>query len=149
MLATQRDAEDVVQEAFAKLWQRREHFADLNSIKAFLYITVKNSCRNIHKHDKVVRKYESLQEEGWESDPMIRMIESEALEDVFRALEKLPKGCRNVLQLSYFEGMKHKDIAHHLQVSVNTVKTQKTRGLQLLKRLLKGSPLAIFFGGYF
>ncbi len=149
MLATERDAEDVVQEAFVKLWQRREHFADLNSIKAFLYITVKNRCLNIYKHDKVVRKYGSLQEEAWESDAMIRIIESEALENVFRALEKLPKGCRNVLQLSYFEGMKHKDIALHLQVSVNTVKTQKMRGLQLLKRLLKDSPFAFFFSYYF
>ena len=147
-LATDQDAEDVVQEAFAKLWQRREYFPDLNSIKAFLYITVKNRCLNIYKHGKVVRKYEGSLEEEWESDAMIRIIESEVLENVFQALEKLPAGCRNVLHLSYFEGMKHKDIAHHLQVSVNTVKTQKTRGLHLLKRLLKGSSLTLFLSHY-
>jgi len=129
LLATDQDAKDVAQEAFVKLWQRRDNFKDLNAVKAFLYITVKNSCLNIYKHDKVVRRYEGQQEERWESDAMMRIIESEALENVFQALAKLPRGCRNVLQLSYFEGMKHKDIADHLQVSVNTVKTQKMRGL--------------------
>jgi len=138
----------VAQEAFVKLWQRREHFKDLNAVKAFLYITVKNRCLNIYKHGKVVRKYEGSLEEGWESDAMIRIIETEVLEDVFRALEKLPEGCRNVLHLSYFEGMKHKDIADHLRVSVNTVKTQKTRGLTLLKKLLRGSSLALLLSFY-
>jgi RNA polymerase sigma-70 factor (ECF subfamily) len=147
-LAADQDAEDVVQEAFVKLWQRRAHFTDLNAVKAFLYITVKNSCLNIYKHDKVVRKYEGSLEEGWESDAMIRMIESEVLEDVFQALEKLPAGCRNILHLSYFQGMKHKDIASHLQVSVNTVKTQKMRGLHLLKRLLKGTSLTLLLSHY-
>jgi RNA polymerase sigma-70 factor (ECF subfamily) len=142
-LAADQEAEDVVQEAFVKLWQRRSHFQDLNAVKAFLYITVKNSCLNICKHNKVVRKYEGSLEEGWESDAMIRIIESEVLENVFQALEKLPAGCRNILHLSYFEGMKHKDIASHLNVSVNTVKTQKMRGLHLLKRLLGGSPLIL------
>ncbi|WP_119080685.1 RNA polymerase sigma factor [Chitinophaga alhagiae] len=143
-LVTGQDAEDVVQEAFVKLWQRREHFPELNAVKAFLYITVKNSCLNIYKHNKVVRKYEGRLEEEWESDVMARIIESEVLENVFQALEKLPAGCRNVLQLSYFEGMKHKDIASHLQVSVNTVKTQKMRGIQLLKKLLGGSFFTFF-----
>ena len=96
----------------------------------------------------MVRKYEGSLEEGWESDAMIRIIETEVLEDVFRALEKLPEGCRNVLHLSYFEGMKHKDIADHLRVSVNTVKTQKTRGLTLLKKLLRGSSLALLLSFY-
>lgn len=148
-LTTGQDVEDVVQETFVKFWQRREHFPDLNSVKAFLYITVKNRCLNIYKHDKVVRKYEGLLEEGWENDAMTRIIESEVLENVFQALEKLPAGCRNVLHLSYFEGMKHKDIANHLQVSVNTVKTQKMRGLHLLKSLLKRSSFLLLLNHYF
>jgi len=43
-------AEDIVQEAFLKLWDRGANFADLTAIKAFLYLSVKNACRNLYKH---------------------------------------------------------------------------------------------------
>lgn len=130
--------EDVVQDAFVKLWQKRMNFHDELSIKAFLYITVKNHCLNIYKHDKVVRKYSDLLHVETEEDSiMSHIVESEVLENVYQALQKLPAGCRNVLQLSYFQGLKNKDIASHLDVSINTVKTQKKRALNLLRSILK------------
>lgn len=141
-------AKDVVQEAYLRIWQRREHFNDLPSLKAFLYISVKNLCLNIHKHDKVIKKFaRQLPDEDYEQEAMDLMIESEVLERVNHALQKLPAGCRTVLQLSYFEGLKNKDIATRLRVSINTVKTQRKRAIHLLRALLKVSPswLLLFF----
>jgi RNA polymerase sigma-70 factor (ECF subfamily) len=149
LLTTDQDVEDVVQEAFVKLWQRRRHFQDSNSIKAFLYIAVKNRCLNICKHDQVVRKYGDRLEEGQENDAMSSLVEAEVLENIHQALQKLPLGCRSVLHLSYFEGMKNKAIAEQLHVSINTVKTQKLRGLRLLRGLLKSAPLFILILGHF
>src|SRR4051812_41174257 len=57
-------AEDLVQDAFVKLWARSLSFDSLNSIKAFLYLTTKNSCISPYKHQKVVGKFESHQTEG-------------------------------------------------------------------------------------
>lgn len=132
--------EDAVQETFVKLWKKRTDFPDQQSVKAFLYITVKNHCLNVYKHDKVVKKYgDLLQHETQQGDVTEHFIESEVFETVYQALQKLPAGCRNILRLSYFEGMKNKAIANHLHVSINTVKTQKTRGLHLLRSLLKNS----------
>lgn len=139
LLASEKEAEDVVQEAFVNLWQRRSSFRDMEAVKAFLFVTVRNRCLNICKHGKVVRKYADNWEEGLEEDMTSRIIEAEVLEDIYQALQKLPPGCRNVLELSYFEGMRNKDIAEQLQVSVNTVKTQKMRGLHLLRGILKSS----------
>lgn len=130
--------EDVVQDSFVKLWQKRLHFPDEQSVKAFLYITVKNHCLNIYKHDKVVRKYADLLPVERDSESSGHsVIEAEVLENIHLALQKLPVGCRNILQLSYFQGLKNKDIASHLDVSINTVKTQKKRGLHLLRAILK------------
>ncbi len=135
-------AEDVVQEAFIKLWQKKEHFSDFPAIKSFLYTTVKNRCLNIRKHDKVVKKYgDLLHEEKEEPDTMEKMIESEVLEKLNQAIQELPAGCRNVMQLGYFKGLKNKEIAEKLQVSINTVKTQKKRGLQLLRVIMKVTSL--------
>lgn len=133
------EPEDVVQESFVKLWQKKEHFPNLDAVKAFLYITVKNSCLNIYKHDKIIRKYEDLlhQEEAGEDNAIRHIIESEVLANIHQALEKLPVGCRHILHLSYFQELKNKEIAEQLHISINTVKTQKKRGLNLLRTILK------------
>jgi RNA polymerase sigma-70 factor (ECF subfamily) len=132
------ETDDIVQEVFLKLWIKWEDIYDPKSIKAFLYISVKNSCLNSHKHKKVVRKYYKLNNVEPEEDVIAsHIVEAEVLQLVHRKLEKMPQGCRNVMQLSYFQGMKDKDIAERLNVSINTVKTQKKRGLSLLRIAFK------------
>lgn len=130
--------EDVVQDAFIKLWQRRLDFHHLKAIKSFLYITVKNKSLNIYKHDKIVKKYEDLlPKEKSENEVIERIMEAEVLQKVHNALQKLPEGCRKIMYLSYFEEMKNKEVAAYLKVSINTVKTQKRRALQLLRSIMK------------
>ena len=135
------DTEDIVQDAFVNLWQKRTDFDSIQSVKSFLYIVVKNKCFNITKHAKVVNKSaDALSNDSTEEDLSIYFIEAEILDQLSLALKKLPAGCQNVLHLGFFEKMKNKDIANHLQVSVNTVKTQKKRALHLLRGLLKSAP---------
>ena len=135
--------EDVVQEAFLKFWQKRHDFYHPKAIKSFLYITVKNHCLNILKHQRIVHKYEQ-QADILKEELAGGIIESEVLANVHHALKKLPPGCRTVLQLSYFQNMQNKEIAHQLQVSINTVKTQKKRALHLLRKALNVPVLRIF-----
>lgn len=136
-------AEDVVQEAFLIFWQKRRDFDHPKAIKHFLYLTVRNHCFNIYKHQKVVQKHEdqlrTLQEEGIDN-----LIEAEVLAKVMQALNALPPGCRTVVQLSYFNKMKNQEIANHLDVSINTVKTQKKRAIHLLRKTLKTATIRLF-----
>lgn len=131
-------AEDVVQEAFVKLWERKTQFHHLESIRAFLYLSVKNACLNVLKHEKIVARYRGNSALVPEPPAITqRMMEAEVADQVQKALQLLPAGCRDVLQLSYFEGMKNEEAARHLHVSVNTIKSQKSRGMRLLKDLIK------------
>jgi RNA polymerase sigma-70 factor (family 1) len=140
------EAEDIIQDAFLKLWERRTNFEDFHSIKAFLYLTIKNACRNLYKHQQVIDKYNnavlpSLLEEN---TILSRIIEAEVVEEVFGALQQLPNGSRQVLHLSYFQGLSNQEVADQLQISINTVKTQKVRALHLLRGIMiKESPLAL------
>ena len=137
-------AEDIVQEAFWKLWNRRSAFNDLSAIKAFLYLSVKNACRNHYKHEKVVEKYLSRQGEAIEEGAVLaKIIEAEVMESLHHAIEKLPLGCREVVYLRYFEGMSIREVAEQLNISVNTVKTQKMRALQSLRLQLKTLSIGI------
>lgn len=152
MLPAGEEAADLVQEAFVALWQRMESFSDTSAVKVFLYLTVKNKCLNIYKHEKVIRRYQHRQlPEQEEKHMMLRLIEAEVAGEVQQALQQLPAGCRKVIYLSYFEGLRNHEIAARLEVSVNTVKTQKTRALQLMRGLLKKQPLhlLVFLGKVF
>lgn len=137
-------AEDLVQDAFVKLWERRLSFDSLNSIKAFLYLTTKNSCINTYKHQKVVEKFESSQVDSQdESNIIYRLIEAEVLDEVQQAVQQLPQSYRKVIYLSYFQGLSNQETADYLNVSINTVKTQKVRSLRILREILKHSPTAL------
>ncbi|GAA4310141.1 RNA polymerase sigma-70 factor [Compostibacter hankyongensis] len=138
---------DVVQDAFLKLWERRTDFEGIPAIRSFLYITIKNACLNAGKHEKVVHKYEADQravpEEAAENRIIHRLIEAEALEHIHQALQRLPAGCRRVVDLSYFGELRNEEVARQLRVSVNTVKTQKMRAIRILRGLLGESSLTI------
>jgi RNA polymerase sigma-70 factor (ECF subfamily) len=136
-MLSSKDAEDVVQEAFIKLWERKENFDALQRIKAFLYLSVKNTCLNNIKHHKVVYKYEkSVCPVQDNNTALHKMIEVELMDEVHNALHSLPLGCRNVIHYRYFEGLSNQEVAGKLYVSINTVKTQKGRGLQILRNTL-------------
>jgi RNA polymerase sigma-70 factor (ECF subfamily) len=137
-------AEDIVQDTFVKLWERRKSFHNLNAIKAFLYLTTKNSCINTYKHQKVIDKFESVKvEEIDESNIIYHLIEAEVLEEVQQAVQQLPQSYRKVIYLSYFQGLSNQETADYLHVSINTVKTQKVRSLRILREILKHSPTAL------
>lgn len=131
-------AEDLVQNAFVSLWQKRGDFNSPESVKSFLYIAVKNQCLNALRHGKMVKSKRSdiLMARLVETDDH-PIVESEVLEKLFTAILDLPQGCRSVLHLGYFKKMKNHEIAEYLKISINTVKTQKKRALQLLRGLMK------------
>lgn len=129
---------DVVQDAFVKLWERKAKFDRLDSIKTFLYQFVKNTCINEYKHKLVAYKYlESTYDPIDEINISHRIIETEVAEEIRRAIQTLAPGYRDVVYLSYFQGMSNQEIAEMLNVSINTVKTQKLRALRLLRQIIK------------
>jgi RNA polymerase sigma-70 factor (family 1) len=131
---------DLVQEAFISYWNQRVHVAlHPVQIRNFLYVNVKNSCLKHLRHDKVVDKYMHLQDVDpvEEALALNKMIQAEVLGEIYAAIESLPENCRRISKMGYIEGLKNQEIADKLDISVNTVKTQKKRALQLLRLKLK------------
>ena len=134
------EAEDVVQDAFIKFWDLREKFMSEPAIKSFLYVSVRNACLNNIRHKLVIQKYVEIQPADYQThDPEIlnKIVEAEVLSSVYKAVKTLPDGCRKIFELSYFEELKNPQIAVLLQVTVNTVKTQKYRAIKILSTKLK------------
>lgn len=142
MLDNKEMAEDMVQDVFLRLQGRMQDFFAENALKSFLYLAVKNACLNQIKHNAVEEKYALNVDLPASEDPVAlnNLIRAEVYGEVHLALMGLPNGCKKVIMLSFFEGMKNEEIARKLNISINTVKTQKKRALQLLR--LKMDPRA-------
>ena len=128
--------EDLVQDAFIAYWNNKDVVANNDTaIKNFLYTSVRNASYNIIRHDKVAERYRSLHaaEEIEEPRILTKIIRSEVMDEIYRIMQTMPEGCRQVFSLGYLEEFSNPQIASQLGISINTVKTQKQRGLKILK----------------
>jgi len=141
------ESEDIVQNVFITLWNKNKDSHNYISIKAYLYKAVHNSCLNHIKH-KIVekRQTESLSiEQTTENNYLNKRIEIELLEEIFSVIEELPEESKKIFKLSYINGYEVSQIAEDLNISVNTVKTQRLRARKFLKERLKNIfPLALY-----
>ncbi len=140
------EVEDVVQDSFVVFHRQMGQIAAHPiAIKNYLYTSVKHACLKKHRHDKVIRKYqETLKlEEPSEAYTLDAIIHAEIIGEIHRTLKTLPPGCAEVFKLGYFDELSNQEIADQLNISVNTVKSQKKRALDLLRTKLKPGALSL------
>ena len=140
-------AEDFVQDAFIAYYRNKDVIKKDNStIKAYLYTTIKNSIINWSRRNKVEERYWRLNKfvEFDDKDFENAIIESEVLSEINKIILELPRACKEIFELSYFEGLPNQEIADKLEVSINTVKTQKRRGLAYVRSKLNPEYFLIF-----
>jgi RNA polymerase sigma-70 factor (ECF subfamily) len=141
------DAEDITADTFVKLWQRRNEFATLDHIRAFLFTTVRNACINFHQHTLVKNEKHSdilrLLSNDQQTSFHLEEVRAELMGLVYREVDKLPKKMKEIFLLSYRDGLKPSEIAERLNISVQTVSNQKVNAINLLKTALGNSPLLL------
>lgn len=130
-------AEDLVQDAFVSFFNftRDIEEEDENAIKAFLYTSIRYAVYNLQRKSKTIDKYNARQQvsELDDVDYEQNVIRAEFLAAVYGAVEELPEACRKIIRMSYVDGLSNQEIADKLDLSINTIKTQKQRGLRALK----------------
>lgn len=119
-------AEDLVQNVFMTLWECFNDFDSQVVVKAYLYRSVRNSCLNHIKHENVKSRFIKEQFNAADFDQCFfrEMIHVETHRILQEALDELPDQCRKIFLLST-NGLKNREIAEDLHLSVNTVKNQK------------------------
>lgn len=138
-------SEDVVQEAFVKLWDKYSQFDQFYKVKAFLYITVRNGSINQLNSIKVVDKYYNTTKDNpieKDADFEMQIIENEVNMLLYKAIETLPSQTQKIIKLS-IENKKNQEIADQLNISIDTVKTLKKRAYKALREELSDHYLTI------
>lgn len=128
-------AEEMVQNIFCKLWERNREIVAEQSVTSYLYRAVHNESLNYLKHQKVKQAYQTYAMKQGEADAAGgRSVTYKELEAKLESsLRELPEQCRTVFQMSRFEGLKYREIAEQLNVSVKTIEKQMSKALQILR----------------
>jgi RNA polymerase sigma-70 factor (family 1) len=144
-------AEELVQQCFIKLWEKKPRIDSMVSFKAYLYRMVHNACMDHVKSQKrSSEQTRSIPNEREEKSHLENMIRTETLQELYAAINALPKECGKVVRMYFEEGQDTEAIARELGISVNTVRNQKRKGIGLLKkRFLPLLLIALFSSFYF
>ena len=127
------EAEDVVQDVFTSLWNKKETISDISSLKSYLFTSVKNNCLNrLRKNSQFTDiKDIDLIEENNDDDKIYR-AELEA--KLWKMIDELPERQREILLMAKRDGMSYKEIAKITGISVKTVENHVTRAIRTLRK---------------
>jgi RNA polymerase sigma-70 factor (ECF subfamily) len=130
-------AEEIVQNIFVKLWEKKEDLTIRENVSGYLYRAVHNESLNYLRHQKVRLAYQShamrQHKQSEQQRPAEKVVMSELEKKLETALRELPEQCRTIFQLSRFDDLRYREIADKLGLSVKTVENQMGKALKLLR----------------
>jgi RNA polymerase sigma-70 factor, ECF subfamily len=145
ILRSQQDAEDLVQDVFVQAWRQAGRYdAGRGTVAAWLLMQTRS--RAIDKLRSRHARPEGTEADGileQQRDPAagadVQVVRLEQADAIRRAVENLPHGQRAALELAYYEGLTHVEIAERLEEPLGTVKTRIRQGLLRLRDALATS----------
>ena len=134
-------AEEVVMDAFMKLWDQRTALADVQNIETYMYVMVRNISLN-YLRKKKESLIELLDDEHitlarYDQTPEGTLITSEMLEQVNQAVDTLPPKCKMIFKLLREDGVSRKEAAEILNISVKTIDNQIAIAVERIAKALQ------------
>lgn len=144
ILKSGEEAEELVSDLFIRIWEKRDQLTTIESPLLYFYTTAKNLAFNrITK----LKRQQNLAPEEWlvqlnsiYFDPEQLMMTEEMMRQIRQAVNDLPPRCRIIFKLVKEDGLKYREVAELLQLSVKTVEAQMAIAL---RRIGKGMHLDI------
>jgi len=129
-------SEDVIQELFVKFWEKRNVLPDDLSIKAYMYRAARNMALNHLKHFDIKKEFNIFNKASISDTEQCvdnPAETSELQEMIFQAVNELPTERKKIFLMSREDGLKYKEIAAELNISVKTVENQMGKALSTLR----------------
>lgn len=127
-------AEDIVQELFVKIWDKKLFLTFENAISPYLFKAIKNNALLAIKNNSKYRfvEIEDQVNKLISDDIDIENLEREK-EKLHKEIDALPEKSKEVFKAIVLNNLKYKEVAQQLNISVNTVKTHYSRALKQLR----------------
>jgi len=143
LLGNAHDAEDVVQDVWMKLWDRRDKLGEIKSLEAFIFRMTRNLCLDKIKLKKPQyyddREETSFRFDGADErpDPERSLELKDTMDRVNHIIGHLPEQQQTLLQLRDIEGMEYEEISEVTGLEVNTIRVNISRARRKLKETLQ------------
>ncbi len=129
-------AEDLAQDAFVKLWENRNGIKK-QTVKSYLYTIANNITINHLKRNQLRYKFENQVVQYTEKEtPEFKMIQKEYEEKLNSVLAQIPDGSREVFLMNRLEGLKYREIAERLNLSVKAIEKRMSKAIQIIHEKL-------------
>ena len=145
LVGTPEAVEDLVQEVFIAVWEGERLFATVRELTNYFYRACYNNpllhIRKNQIHDSILDALSV--EEGFDEDELYALtVKEETIRQLYSYIDELPLEQRRIILLR-IEGYSWNEVAELLGVSLNTVKTQKSRSYKFLRQKLDGSTYSL------
>lgn len=135
---TKEAAEEVVQELFLKIWKSRKTLNSDSNLSAYLYkATYTNCLAQLRKRKIRDRHNESISHLSNYATHQSELETDEINSLITKTLSQLPERTLQIFKMSRHEGLKYKEIADKLSISIKTVESNMGRALRMLRTNLK------------
>lgn len=141
-------AKDIVQETFIKLWKYEGSFSTLAGLKGFLFTATRNGCLNLirGREREEIRHSKLAADSPVTTDTLLNeILQAESVALIYQAVRRLPEKMREVLFLSFREGLTTAEIAAKLNTTEKNVRKRKYKALISLRKQFQhpGKPLLL------
>ncbi|TGV00562.1 RNA polymerase sigma-70 factor [Flavivirga rizhaonensis] len=130
--------EEIIQDVFIDLWNKREKIQIQISLNSYLYACTRYKVFAQFRKNKIIRieLYEDLKNRFQYSTPETKIMHKELVAQINAVVETLPRKCQNVYKLSRHQQLSHKEIAEQLNISTKTVENHISFALRALRNSL-------------
>jgi RNA polymerase sigma-70 factor (family 1) len=140
MVKSHEEAEDIVAELFVKLWEKRSQLHQIESPRLYFYTSIKNLSINLLNKQK---RQQGVAMENWlvqmnsiYFDPEKIMLTEEMTRQINKAVNDLPPRCKIIFKLVKEDGLRYKEVAELLQLSVKTIEAQMAIALRRIGKCM-------------
>jgi RNA polymerase sigma-70 factor (ECF subfamily) len=133
-------SEEVVQDLYYHLWRKRATMEFQVSVKSYLYKAVSNNCKMLIRNKgrrSAIEAEMASRNPGSADEPEELLEVKEIREVVNKTLEELPEKPAQIFRMSRYEGLKYREIAEKLSISIKTVEANMGKALKVFRKNLQ------------
>lgn len=145
------NSEEIVSDVFLNIWKKRETLTKVQNLKLYLFVSTKNTALNYLRSQKkplLQAEQYQVQLQSIYFDPERLMITEEMVNRVQAAIRKLPPRCQLIFKLVKEDGLKYREVAELLNLSLKTVENQVTTATRRLGEAISFDMLSILNSGH-
>lgn len=139
ILKSGEEAEELVSDVFVRIWQKKDELSHIEAPLFYFYTTTKNLALSKLRKKKAINENPEewlVQLNSVYFDPEQLMMTEEMLRQIQKAVNDLPPRCRLIFKLIKEDGLKYKETADLLQLSVKTIEAQMAIALRRIARCM-------------